>query len=316
MNTKRLIQILNIALILGVVVLFWLYFTLDRERQRAAVLPAVCTEPLGYTIGSIDSRFPVSEADVDQAVRRASELWAKELGHPAFEPGREPSVRIDLVYDERQQLADGELRARERIRSEQLVLNQRQQEYERLTDRFEARSAAYEQLAAEAIRERNELNNWVEDVNRSGQVTPSVQQEFEQRRERADNIQQRVLREREELDRMAERINRLVDDLNRLTDYNNELVDGYNRDFAGSNRFTKATYQQENGQGVITVSMVLSRDELALLLAHEMGHAFGLPHVENPASVMFAQLGEQPLYPVMQLTPEDKTALRLLCRQD
>lgn len=274
-----------------------------------------CSEPLTYRIGEIDSRFGVSEAEVREAMSTAASLWSEAIGQPMAVYRSDGDVDVVLEYDERQERVDGEFRFREQIESEQRSLNRMQREYDEMRDEFDERSIAYLELAGQTTSKLNDLNRWIEERNSEGGIGESDLEFFENRRARVQEMQQQVLQEREELDRLAERINRDTDILNRKIDENNELVDQYNREFSGENRFTKATFQRDSdGNRVITVNMFMSRNELSLILAHELGHALGLGHVDNPRSVMYSQMGGQDLFPVLQLSAEDRQAIRDRCR--
>jgi hypothetical protein len=311
MNFGNLIKTLFL-LIIGMAAGF--YFLNYEKNERATVLNAVpCQEPLTFKIGDIDSRFDVSEADVLEAMNAATTLWSDALGREVAMHSEEGSVTVHFVYDERQETVDGEMRFRQRIESEQVRLNQLQAEYDRNRDLFEARSERYVELASETTDMISSFNSWVEERNRAGGFRPEESDEFENRKASVEQMQQRVLNERRELDRIAAQLNRDAERLNRIVEENNRLVEQYNSEFTGVTRFTKATFQNRPEGGVITVNMFLHRNELTLILAHELGHALGLDHVANPRSVMYSQMGAQELFPVVQLTEEDREAIRNLC---
>jgi predicted Zn-dependent protease len=59
----------------------------------------------------------------------------------------------------------------------------------------------------------------------------------------------------------------------------------------------------------------LDEDELMLVLAHEMGHALGIGHVDNPQSVMYRLMGNQ-ARPGLELTEDDRYALMDICNNN
>jgi hypothetical protein len=301
-----------LLLILGLIAGFY-FLTYEKEEKIFTRAPAVCEEPLTYQIGTIDSQFDITRKDVEIAMQTASALWSDALERPVTMMAEGTGITVNFIYDERQELVDGELRFRERIESEQFRMNQLQQQYDRNRDTFDSRSADYLLLADRAKTELNELNSWVSQKNEEGGFTEQDVARFEERKERVESMQQRVIREREVLDRLAAQLNREAEQLNQKIDENNQLVDRYNSEFSGENRFTKASYQNSADGGMITVNMFLSKHELVLILAHELGHAFGLDHVSNPKSVMYGMMGAQELFPVIQLTREDMQAIRNLC---
>lgn len=301
-----------LLLLIGLIAGFY-FLTYEKEERIYRKAPAVCEGPLTYQIGTIDSQFGITRKEVETAIQTASALWSDALERPVTILSEGTGMTLNFIYDERQELVDGELRFRERIESEQFRMIQLQQQYDRNRDTFENRSADYVLLANRAKTVLNELNSWVSQKNIEGGFTEQDVSRLEERRVNVESMQQQVLRERQELDRLAAHLNREAEQLNQKIDENNSLVNRYNNEFSGENRFTKASYQSSAEGGVITVNMFLSKHELALILAHELGHAFGLDHVSNPKSVMYGMMGAQELFPVIQLTREDMQAIRELC---
>lgn len=289
------------------------FMNYEAPARQSAVQRIPCQEPLTYRIGTIDSRFGISESEVAEAMKQAASIWSEELSRPVAIESDGGNVLITFVYDERQQVVDGEMRFRERIESEQVRLNQFHHEYERQRRRFEERSERYSRLAAETLREIEELNRWVQQRSPAGGLTEQDAARFEERKRDLERKQQEVRREKEGLESMADELNRNADRLNLMTAENNSLVDEYNNRYSGEKKFTKATYQNLTEGGAITVNTFLTRSELVLILAHELGHAFGLGHLPGPKSVMHSQMGEQELFPILQLTEEDKAAIRGVC---
>lgn len=310
-----LVDLLKYAIIvLVVVVAGWFFFSYEKpERVMHSDLGA-CDEPLSYRIGAIDPRFDISEIEIKEAMQMASSLWSEAINRPLAYYAEDGDIEIDFIYDERQELAVGEMRFREQIESEQIRTDQLQREYESRRDRFEQKSEEYEQLANQTRKEIDELNRWVQGKNGTEGLSGQEQQYFEQKKRDVERMQERVLNEKSELDELADQINNYVDRLNSRIEESNTLIDQYNEDYAGENRFTKATYRNLNVGGVITVNQFLNKRDLYLVLAHELGHALGLKHGSDPASIMYSQMGGQEVYPIIQLTTEDKRAIAEVCK--
>jgi len=278
-----------------------------------------CDEPFLLAVGDIDSRFALSDDDIKNAIHSAAGLWNSGSERELLtyrENGQEQEeadIIINFVYDERQERTDRELRFRERIRSEQSRIDRLREANESERQRFDQRSGEYLKLAEQTTTELNNLNAWVSEKNEEGGLTEWEHDQFQQRKAEIEELQAKVLTERENLDRKAQTINRDTDLLNEKFARNNQLIDQYNDEFAGDMRFTKATYQRLPGHGIITVNQFMNRSELLLILAHEMGHALGIDHLSNPESVMFSQMGEQQLFPEVQLSENDVRAVQKIC---
>lgn len=290
-----------------------LYITSEERDSILVKSLTPCENPLTYRLGEIDTRFGITEEEVKQAMNSASALWSNAHDRPLAIFDEEGDVTINLVYDNRQEMVDGELRFRGRIQSEQTHTDKLQNEYERKKNEFDQRSEKYVELAGKTRKELNELNQWVQEKNRSGGILEDELEGFEQRKAEVERMQAEVLQGRESLDRQADEINSLLDRLNNRIDDKNKLIDEYNEEFAGESRFAKATFQRVGDGGVITVNQFMSKKELPLLMAHELGHALGLDHVSNPQSVMHGQMGGQQIDPTIQLSNEDREAIQDRC---
>jgi hypothetical protein len=88
----------------------------------------------------------------------------------------------------------------------------------------------------------------------------------------------------------------MISDLNLRINQKNDLVDEYNQTFSGERKFTQGAYEWNQSGKTIQVFQFNSLDELKLVLAHEVGHALGLDHVENPSSIMHYLMGNQKVY--------------------
>lgn len=308
------LNLLKIGLLILIGVLSGVLFVTNETRENVLAKSLTpCENPLTYRLGDIDTRFGISEEEVKQAMNEASELWSGALDRPLAVFDEEGDVTINLTYDGRQEMVDGELRFRGRIQSEQTLTDQLQNEYEQKKSQFDQRSERYVDLASKTRKELNELNQWVQGKNESGGIMEDELQDFERRKAEVERMQDEVLQERKALDRQANEINRLSDRLNKRIDDKNKLIDQYNEEYAGESRFAKATYQRVGDGGVITVNQFMSKQELPLLMAHELGHALGLDHVPNPQSIMHGQMGGQQIDPTIQLSNEDLKAIQNRC---
>jgi predicted Zn-dependent protease len=312
MDPLNLIKSLLLFVIVLLSALF--FFSYDKAERSAAAGDEVCEEPLTYRIGTIDSRFGITKNELEDAMNEAVSLWSDVTGRPLAVYSDKGDITVEVIYDERQQLVEGERRFKEKIKSEQIRTEMLQNEYDRKLKAFEIRSDEYKKLAEQVAHQRNELDKWVKEINDAGGFEQSEIGEFEQRKRSLRIKQEQLMNEKQELEQLAADVNSDVEKLNQSIDENNRLIDRYNNDFSGESRFAKATYRWAGKRGVITVNQFLTRQELPLILAHEFGHAVGLGHGTDPESVMHSQMGGQMLFPEIQLTSEDKAAIRDFCR--
>lgn len=277
-----------------------------------------CSQPLSYTIGKIDTRFSITEDELEEAVKKAVSVWNSGTD-TIFLTAREGEplqndITIQMVYDDRQERTDREVRFRERIRSQQIRLDNQQINHDKKREVFDQRSKDYQVFAENTSEKLDELNEWVTEKNDTGGFTGTDLDRFTQRKKEVEKAQEKVRLKQQELDVLARSINNEMDELNEKFEVHNKLIDQYNEEFAGDLRFAKATFQKTSAGGVVTVNQFMNEKELILILAHELGHALGVSHLNQPKAVMYSLMGSQQINPVVQLTQSDIEAVMQLCR--
>ncbi len=293
----------------------------DTAPDNASITPItpgelsnVCRMELSYSIGEIDPRFRLSESAVRKSMDAAIDLWAGAGEALSIRYSPHGGIIVNFVYDERQKLTEREKRLMAEIESLGSSIDQLQREYDRYYERMEQLSSQHRQLVDRINLIVGGLNEWVGNRNESGGLTQADLEYYESQSRYIDTLQQQERTMRNDLHTLAEIFNPVAERLNRNSDEMNRLIDEYNRNYAGNFSFSSGKYEGRVGQGVITIYHHVNERHLLLLLAHELGHALGIGHVSNPRSIMYSTIDQQ-LHPGrIQLTEEDKEALRNQCR--
>lgn len=247
------------------------------SRARSATAPALatgCDEPIGWYIADIDPQFDISRNDARRAAERAVDVWEDVLPDRAlFVHDPAGTLPISLEYD----ATLNELHRR------RLEYNRAMNAYNDDVDAYNRRLEAYERR--------------VEAWNRS----PGSQSEHDaiERQRRALEREKRDLRRRaSELDDMRPR--------------------------RSLEEFQTGRYEQtlEYDSQTGDVTAVLDRavmvyqfddaDDLALTIAHELGHALGIEHLDDPTAVMHPT-PSRPAGGEIRATRADRLALREVC---
>jgi hypothetical protein len=258
-----------------------------------------CDVPLRWRLAEVDPRFGMSQGEVEVAIRQAGELWEQAAGAGLFSHHPDDGFPIRLVWDQRQegadarQAADRELtRIADELEQRRRRLDDRRRalarEREELADRFRA----FEERLARHNRSVAEWNQGARTTEGEGRRLEAQERELEQEGRGLEARTEALEGERRRLEEESERFNLEVSGFNQRV-----------AEMEGSEsalRIESGTYREEvetrNGRVVavsrrIEIHHFAHREHLILLLAHELGHALGLPHVDEPEAVMAAAHG-------------------------
>lgn len=229
---------------------------------RLATLQYVpCANPVAYKLGSIDPRFNLSEEELKTYTQDASQIWGNYETNPYFIYDDQAELTINLSYDERQALTT-------QLEELDTNLNQKNQEIKPKVAEYKRQVAAFEARLAK-------LNAEVQYWNSQGGAP--------------EDTYNRLNEEQKSVQAEADRLNALGDDLNQSTSSFNAQVNNFN---ATVQEFNTAIAQKpEEGlydpqKNRIDIYFNTKKDELVHTIAHELGHARGLPHVENNEDAM------------------------------
>jgi len=268
----------------------------------------ICRLPVTYSIGDFDEAFGISREEALTVLKDAEAVWEESLGRDdVFLYAEDGSVKVNFIYDERQREAE---RA-DKIKRELSIRGEANEVlvelHGRLVAEYDANNAEYQKRLSNYESNQNSYNAKVESYNEQGGAPPDVYEELERERERLERERQSVNALAQKLNDLANQINEIGEKGNELVGEYNEQVDHFNDNFAHGHEYTQGDYKGRN----INIYSFVSKEELLMVLAHELGHSLAIGHVENPESLMYYLLDEQP-YPA-RLTDEDKEAFMSAC---
>lgn len=271
-----------------------------------------CYSPIKYSIGDVDEKFGISEDDFNFAIKQAEDIWENELNINLFEEYKgsenENDLTINLVFDDRQvQTMEGlaldnnfnELRQQQEKVSK--TYDYLKSEYEKGVDQYTKDIEDYEERVSE-------YNEKVKKWNEKGGVLPK---QFEKLEEEGDDLK----REYDDLEKEKEKINEIVKEINVIASEEKQKIEAYNKNvetykerFGESKEFNQGEYDGS----LISIYQFRSVDDLILVLAHELGHALGIGHVDNSQAIMYYLMENQNIENI-SLTDEDIAALKDVC---
>lgn len=270
-----------------------------------------CKRPITYSIATFDQRFGLSEEDFLSALWDAEDVWEKTINKDLFKHTDDGSLKINLIYDIRQE-------STQQLKQMGVVVENNKASYDSLKSKYDALISEYNQdkkvfetrlSAFETRKAKYEAE--VTAVNKKGGAN-------KQTYDRLNTEKNYLAGEIIVINQLQAELNQKIVNINTLTKTLNELATTLNlnvkkfNNIGGSlgREFEEGTYTRDiNGQR-IDIYQFESRSKLVRVLAHELGHALGLEHIEGDTKAIMYRLNngvnEKP-------TASDILELKALC---
>ncbi|MEK7095085.1 MAG: matrixin family metalloprotease [Patescibacteria group bacterium] len=287
-------------IILLVFLAFWAYIKLSDQVP--------CTVPISYNLGSFDERFKMSKESFLLAVEEANQIWEKAIGKDLFAINPRSDLKINLIYDERQALAERNRDLTETVDTQKESADAVRARFSALQSRYKAAQGEYESLLVQFKKMQDEYSEQVKYWNGRGGAPKSEYDKLNQDKSRLESFQNTLESKRLAINAMADEINGLVKKYNFLVKNVNSTIDTINKD-AGK-EFEEGEYIYDKEGERINIYEFGNRQVLVRVLVHEFGHALGIDHNNNPDSIMYYLNTSKN----MTLTKEDLEALKIACR--
>jgi hypothetical protein len=128
-----------VFLVLGVVFYYPLRGPIHTAVRNLEMRYRPCSDTISYSIGDFDQKFGISKEDFLEAVQSAEIIWEKPAGKELFEYSTGSSdLKINLVYDYRQE-------ATQKLNDIGITINSDQKTYNQLKVKHDSLVSEYEQ---------------------------------------------------------------------------------------------------------------------------------------------------------------------------
>lgn len=258
-----------------------------QSRHTFAHVP--CGIPIHIWLDGVDPRFGFQRATVSQALKDAVSLWQTDGEAELFVWSDHPqAMAINLEFDQRQHnvnqqrsLRGGIDRDRSQLESHEVTLKQWGERIEAARRDHDRQNEAFARRA----------NAHQADVSAWNNADPKAHTELRRQALERESLTVRTMQA--EVQRSLADLNSDIAAYNRRARDQQQQAEQYRGRVAQYNTFSspqpiesgRYSYDREQGRR-IAVFRAGSYNDLVWIFAHELGHALGLDHLNQPGAVM------------------------------
>lgn len=270
-----------------------------------------CDQPLEYSLGDFDKRFNLSQADFLKTIDQAAQIWQEPINKKLFNYAAGGALKINLIYDSRQAATDKLKKLGFSIHNDQATYESLKNKYNAFDKTYKAGKNELDNIIKYYEEQKANYEDEVKAANKRGGVNSEEYAILEQERKDLNKSAESIKQKQAALNKTADDINAMANVINRLIRELNLTVDDYNTIGASAaGEFQEGQYTRDEAGGKINIYQFDNQELLVRVLAHELGHALEIDHLDNPKAIMYRlnESGNE------KITADDLTALRAVCQ--
>ena len=270
-----------------------------------------CSSPITYSITNFSDKFNISGNDFKTSLKKAEKIWEDAVGKDLFsETENNGNVSVNLIYDDRQSSTDKLKKLGFVIENDKAGFETLKQKYNAMKTAFEQNKKSLEKRIAELKVEQASYEKTVSYWNDRGGAPKDEYNRLQKQGDTIKNEIAKINKDQISLNDSADTLNSLGTVINQQITNLNLNVEKFNstREETGG-EFDEGEYVENSGERSINIYQFDNKEKLVRVLAHELGHALGLDHNDNPKSVMYKLNQGSGL----TLSAEDTASLKEVC---
>ncbi|MFZ2390715.1 MAG: matrixin family metalloprotease [Minisyncoccales bacterium] len=306
METKKILPILFVLLILS----YAFVFQEDIIRAYKSILNRIdsCPTPIAYSVGQFDTEFGISEEAFKSAIKEAEDIWEQASSRNLFEYSAEGKMKVSLIYDYRQESTSEISKLDDTLSKDYNYYLLLKSQYESLVSQYNKAGQELNSLIASYNQKLATYESKVRAWNKK-RGTEAEYNQLNQEKQELESLSATIKTKQNDINSMASSINQLASNLNTLASNLNLNIANYNDAVQSTDsEFEQGNYISGVDSREINIYQFENREKLVRVLAHELGHALGIDHLNGSEDIMYPyNIGKSSTITEADLTELNKT---------